>query len=149
MDNTIDALKHLYVALGGDIEDVENIVIIPDMINAIAQVMGGILEHTGEMLEPFEIILTATSATAGTSDKTAAEIIEAFEAGRKIVVHAELEGAELTLYPSSISMKDGEISLATVGIQEPTHILMEAWMPWSDDDDNTWNMSMYTLTPVE
>lgn len=36
MDNTIDALKNLYVALGGTADDVENIVIIPDMINAIA-----------------------------------------------------------------------------------------------------------------
>ena len=37
MDNTIDALKNLYVALGGNIEDVAEINIIPDMINAIAQ----------------------------------------------------------------------------------------------------------------
>ena len=36
MDNTIDALKNLYVALGGSADDVVNIVIIPDMINAIA-----------------------------------------------------------------------------------------------------------------
>lgn len=36
MDNTITALKALYVALGGSAETVANIVIIPDMINAIA-----------------------------------------------------------------------------------------------------------------
>lgn len=36
MDNTIDALKNLYVALGGTAENVADIVIIPDMINAIA-----------------------------------------------------------------------------------------------------------------
>ena len=36
MDNTIDALRNLYVALGGNIENVQDIVIIPDMINAIA-----------------------------------------------------------------------------------------------------------------
>lgn len=36
MDNTIDALRNLYEALGGDPADVQNIVIIPDMINAIA-----------------------------------------------------------------------------------------------------------------
>lgn len=36
MDNTIDALKNLYVALGGTAADVADIVIIPDMINAIA-----------------------------------------------------------------------------------------------------------------
>ena len=36
MDNTIIALQNLYVALGGSAEDVANISIIPDMINAIA-----------------------------------------------------------------------------------------------------------------
>lgn len=36
MDNTIIALTNLYVALGGDADDVANITIIPDMINAIA-----------------------------------------------------------------------------------------------------------------
>ena len=36
MDNTIIALKALYVALGGTAADVADITIIPDMINAIA-----------------------------------------------------------------------------------------------------------------
>lgn len=36
MDNTIDALRNLYVALGGTASDVANLVIIPDLINAIA-----------------------------------------------------------------------------------------------------------------
>lgn len=36
MDNTLDALRNLYVALGGDADDVTNLVIIPDLINAIA-----------------------------------------------------------------------------------------------------------------
>lgn len=37
MDNTITALKNLYVAMGGTAADVDDIVIIPDMINAIAE----------------------------------------------------------------------------------------------------------------
>ncbi len=47
MDNTMDALKKLYVALGGSLTDtydaiadgatVSNYVTIPDMINAIAE----------------------------------------------------------------------------------------------------------------
>lgn len=37
MDNTIDALKKLYVALGGTAADVADVVLIPDMINAIAE----------------------------------------------------------------------------------------------------------------
>lgn len=36
MDTTVDALKALYVALGGTADDVADIVLIPDMINAIA-----------------------------------------------------------------------------------------------------------------
>lgn len=38
MDGTIEALKNLYVTLGGQAEDVADIVLIPDMINAIATV---------------------------------------------------------------------------------------------------------------
>ena len=41
MDNNITALQGLYVALGGQAEDVENITIIPDMINAIATLVTG------------------------------------------------------------------------------------------------------------
>lgn len=40
MDTTVDALKVLYVALGGTASDVANITLIPDMINAIATVAG-------------------------------------------------------------------------------------------------------------
>lgn len=38
MDTTVDALKNLYVALGGDADDVADVTLIPDMINAIATV---------------------------------------------------------------------------------------------------------------
>lgn len=36
MDNNLDALRALYVALGGSADDVANLLIIPDLINAIA-----------------------------------------------------------------------------------------------------------------
>ena len=39
MDNTLDALRKLYVALGGNSADVANLVIIPDLINAIASII--------------------------------------------------------------------------------------------------------------
>lgn len=137
MDNTIDALKKLYVALGGNIEDVENIVIIPDMINAIAGIS-----------KPFIITLTATSASAAKSDKTAAEIMEAFEAGRKIVVVGEFDSAEQTLNPIAVSLNDGQIAISAIGIQEPSGIMLEALLPWADDDDNDWQLKPYTLTPT-
>ncbi len=38
MIKTVDSLKTLYVALGGDASDVANITLIPDMITAIATV---------------------------------------------------------------------------------------------------------------
>lgn len=38
MDTTVDALKALYVALGGTASDVADVILIPDMINAIATV---------------------------------------------------------------------------------------------------------------
>lgn len=42
MDTTIDALKNLYVALGGSADDVADLVIIPDLINALATVAGAV-----------------------------------------------------------------------------------------------------------
>lgn len=36
MDRTVDALRSLYVALGGSSADVADLVIIPDLINKIA-----------------------------------------------------------------------------------------------------------------
>ena len=38
MNTTVDALKALYVALGGTASDVADVVLIPDMIDAIATV---------------------------------------------------------------------------------------------------------------
>ena len=36
MDNTLDALRGLFVALGGDADDVANLVTIPDLIKVIS-----------------------------------------------------------------------------------------------------------------
>ena len=40
-NNTIEALKKLYVAMGGDADDVENLNITPEMISAIADIYQG------------------------------------------------------------------------------------------------------------
>lgn len=63
MDTTIIALQNLYVALGGDADDVAEITIIPDMINAIAtqaaSAIGSVLpevdtEDNGKVLKVVE-----------------------------------------------------------------------------------------------
>ena len=38
MNLTVDALKNLYAALGGNADDVAELTLIPDLINAIATV---------------------------------------------------------------------------------------------------------------
>lgn len=48
MDTNIDALKNLYVALGGNLTDVENINTTPDMINAIATVAANLKGKGGK-----------------------------------------------------------------------------------------------------
>lgn len=44
MLNTIDALKALYVALGGDADDVADLTIIPELIAAIAEKVEDVTE---------------------------------------------------------------------------------------------------------
>lgn len=46
MNQTVDALKALYAALGGTADDVADITLIPDMVNAIAALVqsGGTAE---------------------------------------------------------------------------------------------------------
>lgn len=41
MNTTVEALKKLYVKMGGDIADVEEVTLIPDMIAAIEEVYSG------------------------------------------------------------------------------------------------------------
>lgn len=41
MDGTVEALRALYVAFGGNEDDVKGLVIIPDLINAIANLVHG------------------------------------------------------------------------------------------------------------
>lgn len=44
MNSTVEALKAIYVALGGSADDVANITLIPDMLNAIATVVASTIE---------------------------------------------------------------------------------------------------------
>lgn len=68
MNLTIDALKNLYVAMGGSAEDVVNITIIPDMINAIATVAASVTSAATTKELP-----TVTAADAGSVLKVNAQ----------------------------------------------------------------------------
>jgi hypothetical protein len=48
MNTTVEALKALYVALGGTAADVANITLIPDMINAIAEIAEDVATAAGK-----------------------------------------------------------------------------------------------------
>ena len=48
MNSTVNALKALYVALGGTAADVANITLIPDMINAIAEIAEDVATAAGK-----------------------------------------------------------------------------------------------------
>lgn len=55
---TIDALKNLYVELGGNLEDVENINFIPKMIDALSEIAGSTIELPGVTAEDNGDVLT-------------------------------------------------------------------------------------------
>lgn len=97
MDNNISALQNLYVAMGGNIEDVENITIIPDMINAVATAFQGAAEF---MMTPL-IVEVIEDGGSYSADVAYSEIAEAYQNGKRIVLkmtigetvgYAELQG---------------------------------------------------------
>lgn len=105
------------------------------------------------MQEPFVINITATSATAGTSDKNASEIFAAVHASRKILVNVELYGTSTqgSLVPLIFSIDgEGDESISCVGLIEPDHILAHLFMPFSDPEgtQNAWLLQMYDLSSL-
>ena len=72
MDNTIDALRALYVALGGTAADVADISIIPDMINAIAELKSATYTLTNAMFAVVQVtrngVALANGATLNDGD---------------------------------------------------------------------------------
>lgn len=90
MDTTIDALKNLYVALGGDVDDVENITIIPDMINAIAEIAGSTLELPKVKTADNGSVLTVVSGKwAKAAIPSQLPAVDVSDAGAVLKVNAE------------------------------------------------------------
>jgi hypothetical protein len=98
----------------------------------------------------FIVTVTATSETTGTSDKTAAEIIEAVDAGKQIVVKtAQGDNDERWLYPSIVSRAhdtDEEVAVDCIMIDSGNDLLMQVLMPWSSGTENSWVLNTYPLT---
>lgn len=68
MDTTVDALKNLYVALGGDADDVAGVTLIPDMINAIATVAASTIELPAVTTSDNGDVLTVVSGKWAKAD---------------------------------------------------------------------------------
>lgn len=68
MDTTVDALKNLYVALGGDADDVADVTLIPDMINAIATVAASTIELPAVTTSDNGDVLTVVSGKWAKAD---------------------------------------------------------------------------------
>ena len=70
MNQTVDALKALYVALGGTAADVADITLIPDMVNAIATLVqiGGTAELPSVTTTDNGKVLTVVSGKWAAAD---------------------------------------------------------------------------------
>jgi hypothetical protein len=70
MNQTVDALKALYAALGGTAADVANITLIPDMVNAIATLVqsGGTAELPSVTTADNGKVLTVVSGKWAAAD---------------------------------------------------------------------------------
>lgn len=88
----VEALKNLYVALGGSADDVANLDSNAAIINLLGNVAGG----GGGGL----VVTSSVSDGTATLDKTFAEIESAMKAGRTVVIKAEFAGA-VTVYTVS------------------------------------------------
>lgn len=133
----VEALKKLYIKLGGNAEDVANVTTIADAIDKLTEVAQG----GGSGGEPFVVTLTITGESSATGDKTAAEIKEAVEAGKQIVVCAET-GADETDYLNAIVYQvgvNGYIGLQAIAVS--AYNLLEARFEPNSESDIYWSLA--------
>lgn len=106
-----EALKALYVAMGGDEADVANLTVTPDVIEALADVYEG----GGGGADTFLISFTATPTEddfTWTCDKTKAEIAAAAESGKILKAKVSFAGvAEAVTY--SYTAQNGVYAFTT------------------------------------
>lgn len=90
MTTTVDALKALYVKLGGTAADVANVVTIPDMIDAVTSIAeAGSGGGSGGGSSALIVSAEMKNGTDYTLDKTLGEIKTAAAAGSLVMLHTE------------------------------------------------------------
>lgn len=137
MDNNITALQNLYVTMGGNIEDVENLVIIPDMINAIATAFQGAAEF---MLEPLIIGVTEDGGTYS-ADQPYSEIANAYQGGKRLVLNMTI--GDIEGYAELQGLMGTAFVFAADDYVHSLHYVVGI------DADESVTVAAYTLTPVE
>ena len=130
----------MYVAMGGDIEDVENLVIIPDMINAIATAFQGAAQF---MLEPLIIGISEDGGTYS-ADREYSEIAEAYQNGKRLVVQMTIGDTEG--YAELQGLMGHSFVFAADDFVHDLHYVVAIY---GDDDTTSVTLRAYTLTPVE
>lgn len=98
---TINALKKLYVELGGNIKDVENITIIPEMINALSEIAGSTIELPGVTTEDNGDVLTVVDGKWAKAEAGGVPAVTAEDNGDVLTV-VEGEWAKATIPRQSI-----------------------------------------------
>lgn len=89
MDNTITALRNLYVALGGSSGTVANLNIIPDLINAIATLIsskGGMLPKAAQTDNGKVLTVDATGAWVAANPASQLPAVSADNDGEVLTV---------------------------------------------------------------
>lgn len=134
-----EALKDLYVAMGGDAADVADISLTPDMIEALADIYEG---GGGGGAEIFTATFTGTpdpeaptdlSKITWASDKTFSEIDEAFESGKIMRGKGTVIGLGIDVYMTTYVASQDNVSFTGAGITNVAVVYLQAGVD-SDDD---------------
>lgn len=139
MNNTLDALRNLYVACGGTLSDVENLVIIPDLLNAIAEIMGVDIASINAQFSPFIIEVTQDGATFE-ADTSYDDISAAYEEGKRLVLKMTID--EIVGYAElQVLMGTAFVFVADDYVNHVHYVV-------GIDSDESVTVGAYTLTPV-
>ena len=122
---TVEALKDLFVALGGNASEF-NATLNPEAVEKIAAQVG--------YVEPFVITATVKNTTTSNLDKTVAEITAAYKAGKTIIMDIPSTGTRLVA--SSIN-ESGEICCCIFTSYDLSNNILYTFITDRTDDGTT------------